>query len=74
MAAPGDTVIGKVSREVIEFAVRKYVEATGRQPNVLLEQREDLDRKAWILTIELSDEALIQRMENHDRKRTRGVL
>ena len=53
------TPIGQVSKEIIEFAVRKYVEATGEEPNVVIEQREELDRKCWVLTIELSCQSLM---------------
>ena len=55
-------MIGEVSREVIEFVVRKYVEATGCQPNVFLRQEQDQDRKCWVLTIELTEESLLETM------------
>ena len=54
--------IGNVSREVIEFVVRKYVEATGQQPNVFLRQEHDQNRKCWTLTIELTEESLLDTM------------
>ncbi len=57
-------MIGQVSKEVIEFAVRKYVEATGEEPNVVIEQREECDRKCWVLTIEMSERAINNAKDN----------
>jgi len=57
---PDKERIGDVSRRVIEFVIREYVEATGQQPNVVLDARHNLGRHSWTLSIEITDDALTE--------------